>query len=316
MVVSERYFHPRLVANAHRAARHRGPAGAGQRRVHRLVGDPDPALPAGVPDPDPRHPRDQDPGDRPRGRRRLRLQAGGLRRGAHHGRPGPQARPAGQVERVPLRGLPVHRPGPRRDPGHGGRRHRGGQAARRAGQAPGRHGRLRVPGRAGHPHPGRLPLPRRVRLRGLQLQLHLGVHQPDPDRRLPGRRPARGDLCDRADHGRARPPGRQGPGRGPGDELHPALRPAPDDGRHAGVRLGQLRGRAGQGQGAGRLRRAAPGAAGQRRPARRQAARRRDLQLHGGLRLGAVAGAGHRSSTPAAAGSGPRSAATPPARSP
>ena len=64
---------------------------------------------------------------------------------------------------------------------------------------------------------------------------------------------------------------------------------------------------------AGRLRRAAPGAAGQRRPARRQAARRRDLQLHGGLRLGAVAGAGR--SMPAAAGSGPRSAATPPARS-
>ena len=225
-----------------RAAGHRGPAGAGQRRVHRLVGDPDPALPPGVPDPHPRHPRDQDPGDRPRGRRRLRLQAGGLRRGVHHRRPGPQARPAGQVERVPLRGLPVHRPGPRRDPGHGGRRHRGGQAARRAGQAPGRHGRLRVPGRSGHPHPRRLPLPRRVRLRGLQLQLHLGVHQQDPDRRLPGRRPARGDLCDRAGHGRARPPGRQGPGRGPGDELHPALRPAPDDGRHAGVRLGQLRG--------------------------------------------------------------------------
>ena len=185
VVVSERYFHPRLIANAHRAARHRGPAGAGQRRVHRLDGDPDPALPAGVPDPHPRHPRDQDPGDRPRGRRRLRLQAGGLRRGVHRRRPGPQARPADQVERVPLRGLPVHRPGPRRDPGHGGGRHRGGQAARRAGQAPGRHGRLRVPGRAGHPHPGRLPLPRRVRLRGLQLQLHLGVHQPDPDRRLP-----------------------------------------------------------------------------------------------------------------------------------
>ena len=56
----------------------------------------------------------------------------------------------------------------------------------------------------GIPLLGRVPVRRRLRpAGGLRLQLHLGVHHDDPDRRLSRRRPPRGDLRHRAGHGRA-----------------------------------------------------------------------------------------------------------------
>ena len=51
-----------------------------------------------------RHPGAQDPGHRPRRRRRLRRQAAGHRRGSARGADRPQARQAGQVDRDPQRG--------------------------------------------------------------------------------------------------------------------------------------------------------------------------------------------------------------------
>ena len=86
------------------------------------------------------------------------------------------------------------------------------------------------------------------------------VHQPHADRRLPGRRAARGDLRHRAGDRRAGPGGRRRPGRDPAAQLHPA-RPVPVHvGRRADLRLGQLRAHARPGARAGRLRRA-PGRA-------------------------------------------------------
>ena len=45
--------------------------------------------------------------------------------------------------------------------------------------------------------------------------VHQRLHQHDAHRRLPGRRPARGDVCHRARDGRARQGARHGPGRAP-----------------------------------------------------------------------------------------------------
>ena len=134
---------------------------------------------------------------------------------------------------------------------------------------------------AGHPDPGRLPLPRRVRLRGVQLHLHLVFTNPTPTDAYRGAgRPEATYATERIMDALARR-ARQGPGRGPGDELHPALDQSPTTpSARLTVRLRQLHGHARQGQEAGRLRRAA----GASRPSdgRRgdtQAARRRDLQL-------------------------------------
>ena len=75
----------------------------------------------------------------------------------------------------------------------------------------------RHPGRAA---PRRLALRRLLRRRRLRLPLHGRVHEHDADRRLPRRRPARGDVRDRARHRRARAEARQGPGRDPQAQLH------------------------------------------------------------------------------------------------
>ncbi len=83
------------------------------RGVHALVGDPDPARPAGDAGPGHRHPGAEHPGHRAGRGRRFRLQAAGHgRRGA--GRPDrPQARQAGQVDRDPQRGQHDRAPRPR-----------------------------------------------------------------------------------------------------------------------------------------------------------------------------------------------------------
>ena len=105
---------------------------------------------------------------------------------------------------------------------------------------------------------------------GLPLRLPDGAHQQDLDRRLPRRRPARGDVRHRADDGRARGRGRRRPARDPGEELDQARGVPVHHGRRADLRLRQLRGRHGAGQGDVRVRRAAGRAeAAPRRPATR-----------------------------------------------
>ena len=124
-------------------------------------------------------------------RRRLRLEAQRLRRGAALRRPRQEARRARALERGADRERAGHDPGPRPDPGHraGGRRRR--QADRRQDPAAGRHGGLPPARHARHPAARRLPLRRRLRpTGGVRLQLHVGLHQHDAHRRLPRRRAA------------------------------------------------------------------------------------------------------------------------------
>ena len=72
----------------------------------------------------------------------------------------------------------------------------------------------------GIPLAGRVPLPRRLRRPGLLVPLHVGLHDQDADRRLPGRRPPGGHLRDRAGDGRPRPQGGRRPGGDPAAQLH------------------------------------------------------------------------------------------------
>ena len=84
-----------------------------------------------------------------------------------------------------------------------------------------------------------------------------GLHQQDLDRRLPRRRPARGDVRHRAADGRARRRARASTRSRSASELDQARGVPVHHGRRAGVRLRQLRGRHREGQGDVRVRRAA-----------------------------------------------------------
>ena len=84
-----------------------------------------------------------------------------------------------------------------------------------------------------------------------------GGHEHDADRRLPRRRPARGDPGDRARDRPLRRRDRHGPGRGAAQELHRQGRVPVHDRHRRDVRLGRLRGRARPRAALGRLRRAA-----------------------------------------------------------
>ena len=114
-----------------------------------------------------------------------------------------------------------HDPGPRPDPAHRPGRGRRRQGHRGAGAAAGRHGRVPAAGHARDPAARRVPLPRRVRRPELLVQLHVGVHEQDADRRVPGRGPARGDVRDRAGDGRAGGRRRCRHRRDPAAQLHP-----------------------------------------------------------------------------------------------
>ena len=95
-----------------------------------------------------------------------------------------------------------------------------------------------------------IPLARRVPVRGrvrraeLLVQLHVGVHDDDADRRLPRRRTSRGHLRDRAGDGRARGEGRRRSSRAPPSQHDQgiAVPVHRDDG--SAVRQRQPRGRA------------------------------------------------------------------------
>ena len=126
-------------------------------------------------------------------------------------------------------------------------------------------GRLRRHRRRWRPGPRRVDVQRDLQVGRLPVQLHHGADQQDVGGRLPRRRPARGDVRRRTPHGRARRRGRQGPARDPRDELDQAGRVPVHHGRGHDLRLRQLRGRHGQGQGDVRLRRAAGRAEAARR---------------------------------------------------
>ena len=118
------------------------------RRVHDLVVDPDPARAAGHAGPGHRHRRAEHPGHRARRRRRLRLEAAGHRRGGAGGAGRPQARQAGQVDRVPQRGQHGRAPRPGPVAADQGRRRRRRQDPRPRRGPAGRHGRLPDAGHA------------------------------------------------------------------------------------------------------------------------------------------------------------------------
>ena len=256
-----------------------------------VVGYPDPAHPAGHAGPGDRDPGAEHPGDRPGCRRRLRLQAAGHRGRGALAAGQPQAGPAGQVDRVPQRGQHdrAPRPGPvAADPD----RRRLRRAAARPVRGPARrHGRLPDAGHARRAAARRVHVPGHLQDGRVLVPVHRRVHHQDAHRRLPRRRAARGHLRDRADHGRARRRTGRGPAGDTGAELDQARGVPVHDDRHPAVRLGQLRGRHGAGQGTIRLRRAAAGA-DRAEPGRRPGpARHRGLHLYRDVRAGPVPGA-------------------------
>ena len=196
------------------------------------------------------------PGHRARRRRRLRLEAAGHRRGSAGDAGHPQAGQAGQVDRVPQRGQHdrAPRPGPVAADQDRRRRRR---ADPRPGRRPaGRHGRLPDAGHAGHPAARRVHVQRDLQDGRVRVQVHRRLHHQDADRRLPRRRAARGHVRDRADHGRARGRAGHGPAGAAGAELDQARGVPVHHHRRPDLRLRELRGGHGQGQGAVRLRRA------------------------------------------------------------
>ena len=279
---------------AHDDARRRTPSGRSSRSSRRR-------RPADL--------RAEHPGQDPRHRRRLRRQGAGL--------PGLRARrrrlvpdrQAGQVDRGPL-GEPPGRlvrprlPHPRR-----------AGARRRTARSPA----LKVKTLADHGYTDAAADPSKFpaglfnvitgsydfheRVRRGRRRLH---QQAARRRRLPLLVPGdRGGPRHRADGRHPRPRHRQGPGPAPDGELHPARAVPVQDADRLGVRLGQLPGRAPEGDGHDRLRRAAQGAGREARA--RRADGHRHQQLHRDRRRRAVARLRHprasRCSTRARSGS-------------
>ena len=114
---------------------------------------------------------------------------------------------------------------------------------------------------AGCSDPRCLHVQRDLQVPGVPLRLHQHLHQPHLDRRLSWCRPARGDVRDRADHGRARRRARRRPDGDPQEELDQARGVPVHDRRRSRVRQRQLRGSNRQGDGVVRVRRAARRAA-------------------------------------------------------
>ena len=125
----------------------------------------------------------------------------------------------------------------------------------------------------------------------LPVRVHQPLHQQGVDRRLPRSGTPGGDVRDRAHHGRPRRRARHGPDRVAPQELDRARGVPVHDRLRARVRLGQLRGRDGEGARALRVRRAAGRAEAAPRRGGPRPARHRRLHLHRDVRPGAVAGA-------------------------
>ena len=207
-------------------------------------------------------------------------------------------------------------PRARRDPGHHADRQPRRHGHRAVDVEPDRqHGRVPGHRHAGRADARRVHVQRHLQVPGLPVRVHRGLHQHHQDRRVPGRRPARGHLRHRAHHGRARGRARAGPDRGAAAQLDQARGvPVHHRGR-AGLRLGQLRGGHRQGVGAAGLRRPAGRAGGPPGGRRPGAAGHRHLHLHRDVRAGAVAGARRAALRRGRLGVGRRSGSCRPARS-
>ncbi len=253
--------------------------------------DPDPAHHAVPARCDDRGARVEDPRGRARRRRRFRRQAADHAGGVDHLRGGPADRQALQVHRDPLGVARLGPPRPRPVAEAHPRRHQGRKGHRPQGRPARRHGRLHRRHRWRDPRPRRVDVQRDLQVRRLPVQLHDRADQQDVGRRLPGRRPPGGDVRHRAPHGRARSRGRQGPARGSRAELDQARGVPVRHRRGHDLRLGQLRGRHGQGQGDVRVRRVARRAEGAARPRGPGAARHRHLHVHRDVRAGPQPGA-------------------------
>ena len=215
---------------------------------------PGPALPAALPGAAARDQRGPDPGDRARGRRRLRLQAADLRRGDRAGVGLTQARAADQVGRVAHRGHARHPSRTRPDRLREDRRHARRQDHRVPHEDPAGPGRVPDVAHADDPVLGRVRDERRLRHPGGAHRHRRRLHQQDADGRDPRGRPPRGDAPDRDDDRPARRRAGDGPARAAAQELHAAGDVPARDGDRRGLRLGRLPEGAGHAAGPGRLR--------------------------------------------------------------
>ncbi len=203
--VKERYVQQRLIPMAHGDPGRRRRSPTVRWRRHALLDDADPAHPQDHVG-DHARPR-RAPGARRRPGRRwwLRVEAQRLRRGAAVHGARQEARRARALERDTHRERAGDDPRPRPDPGHRARRRRRRQGDGGTHPPARRHGRLPPARHARHPPARSVPLRRRVRPpRRLRLRVHVGVHDDDAHRRLPRRRPSRGDVRHRAGDGRPR----------------------------------------------------------------------------------------------------------------
>ena len=241
------------------------------------------ALPAAVPGAPARDQRGAGPGDRARGRRRLRLQAADLRRGDLARVGVAQARAADQVDRGPLGGHADDPSRARPDRVRADRRHPRREDHRLPREDPPGPRRLPDAADADDPVARRVRDERRLRHPGGPDRHRRRVHEQDADGRHPRRRPARGDAHDRGVRRPARGRAGDGPDRAAPEELHGSGElPARDRARRR-LRLRRLP------RGARQAVRALRRGRREGRGARGQAARRRLLDLHGDLRPGAVA---------------------------
>ena len=216
VVVTRRYFQPRLIPNAIEP-QGRPRTGRPDRRRHALVGDADPTHPALRTATRARHPGVEDPRHRSRRGWRLRLEDRGLRRrgpiavaiSRRLGRPVKWTEERAENYVATIHGRDVV--------------HELTFAATRDGtitavksEAIVRDGRVPRARDARHPDPRRVAVLRTVRDPELQRDVHRRLHAHDAYRRVSRRRPARGDLRPRADDGRARRGARDGSGRASG----------------------------------------------------------------------------------------------------
>ena len=236
-VVRTDHVIPRLVATPMEP---RGALAAPRRAPDGLVVVAERAPPARAARADPRPRRSRDPGDRPRRRRRLRLQGHAAGRDAAGRARRDRARPAGQVGRGPARELAVGAAGPRAARGGRARAGRRRPDPRRcAGGILADLGAYLLPSTAIPPHTTAMLLSGCYDIPSGRGVRHRRAHQPGADRALPRRRAARGDLPDRDDDRRRRARARDRPGRAAPSQPRARV-PAPDRAR-LDLRLRRLR---------------------------------------------------------------------------
>ena len=219
-------------------------AAAVRRRHHALLGDPDPAHPqdharrsrSGIPE---HQLRVVAPG----GRRRLRVQAQRLRRGAAVRRAGRSAcgRPVRWNEER-TENAHGHHPRPRPDPGHRAGRRRRRQAHRACGSACSpTWAPTSSSSRPASRCSARSSTPASTTCPRVLLHVHGVFTTMTPTDAYRGAGPARGDLRHRAGDGRPRRADRHRPGRAPPAQLHPHRAVPVHRLARAGLRLRRLR---------------------------------------------------------------------------